>query len=100
MGVEGMHEIIYVKSFYEPWWMLEGWEQDIVVRKSFSSIEEADRFKSEIRKKLRAKFPEHKKKGEEFEVYWLKGDLEYCTDCEEDLQVYHGIIWKAIKKEF
>ncbi|HSP22411.1 MAG TPA: DUF1033 family protein [Planococcus sp. (in: firmicutes)] len=87
-----MHEIIYLKSFYEPWWMLEGWEQDIVLRKPFSSIEEANRFKSELMDMLSAKYPEHKKKGETFDVYWEKGDLEYCPDCEEDLQVYHGVI--------
>lgn len=87
-----MHEVIYVKSFYEPWWMLEGWEQDIVERKSFSTIEEAIRFKKELAEMLRTTFPEHKKKGEDFDVYWEKGDLEYCPDCEEDLQVYHGII--------
>lgn len=87
-----MHEIIYVKSFYEPWWMLEGWEQDIVQRNSFSTIEEASRFKNELAGTLRAAYPEHKKKGEDFDVYWEKGEMEYCPDCEEDLQIYHGII--------
>lgn len=88
-----MHEIVYIKSFYEPWWMLEGWEQDIVERKKFTSIIEATRFRNEIAEKLKIDFPEHKTKGEEFDVYWLIGDTAYCPDCEEDLQVYHGIIW-------
>lgn len=87
-----MYEIIYVKSFAEPWWMLEGWEDDIVERHQFSSMECAEQCKEELSAKLQARFPLHQKRGEEFDVYWKQGDLEYCTDCDEDLQVYHGII--------
>lgn len=92
MGVVNMYEIIYVKSFSEPWWMLEGWEQDIIQRDKFSSFELAEQFKIELGKQLRIHYPEHQQRGEEFDVYWKKGELEYCSDCDEDLQVYHGII--------
>lgn len=87
-----MYEIIYLKSFSEPWWMLPGWEQDIVQRKKFSSIELANHFKKELGDTLLIQYPEHQKRGEEFDVYWKKGDLEFCPDCDEDLQIYHGIM--------
>ncbi len=89
-----MYEIIYMKSFAEPWWMLEGWEQDIIKRKKFATLELAEQYKGDLGNKLRIQYPEHRKKGEEFDVYWKKGDFEYCSDCDEDLQVYHGVIRK------
>lgn len=88
-----MHEIFYIKGFEEPWWMFEGWEEDIVDQKSFSEFEEARLYFEGMKKVLSGKFSSEKSKGQGAIAYWNEGDLAYCEDCDEDMQIYHGLLW-------
>lgn len=91
-----LHEIIYMKSFEEPWWMLEGWEKDIVSRSEFNDPQIAKARFDELANSLSKKYKQQKRKGESI-AFWNEGDIAYCEDCEEELQVYHGILW--LKKD-
>lgn len=88
-----MHEIIHIRADFEPWWMLEGWEQEIVSRKKFDTAQRAARYLEELKKNLTEQYPQSKAKAPAFYAYWKEGEMEYCEDCEEDLQIYHGLIW-------
>lgn len=88
-----MHEIIYMKADYEPWWLFEGWENDIVSRKSFESKKQAQLYFNEMNQELRQKYPFYAAKGDAFAAYWKEGETEYCRDCEEELQIFHGLLW-------
>lgn len=92
-----LHEIFYIRSFDEPWWMLEGWQENIVSRKSFPSAGQAQKYFDREVQALSLRFTEQKIQGRSI-AFWNPGDLAYCSNCEEDLQVYHGLLWLVNNK--
>ena len=88
-----MHEIVCTRADYEPWWMFDDWEEKIISREKFTSIEEAQRHLEELQQDFSLRFSNHEKRGLAFDAYWNEEEMEYCEICEEDLQIFHGIIW-------
>ena len=93
-----MHEIFYLKGFEEPWWMLEGWEKDICEHETFDKFEEARAYFEEMKNSLGQKFSSTKSKGQGAVAFWNEGEMAFCEDCEENLQIYHGLLWMHNKK--
>ena len=93
-----MYEIFYIKGFEEPWWMFEGWEKDIVEKKTFDDLEKAHAYFEDMAKVLAEKFSSQKSAGQGAIAFWNDGDLAFCEDCEENLQIYHGLLWICNKK--
>ena len=88
-----MHEIIYMKAFYEPWWQFDGWEKEIVSRKSFSSAIEAEAFLQEMKTLFAGRYSRQAVKGRAFIAFWTEEEQVFCEACDDDLQTYHGLIW-------
>lgn len=88
-----MHEIVYIRADYEPWWMFDGWEEKVVSRKEFESAEQASRYLEELDQEFGSKFALHEKRDSAFAAYWNSEEMEYCEICEEALQIFHGLIW-------
>ena len=87
-----VYQITYMKADYEPWWMFEGWETNIVTTSEFESEEE---FKEKLQETLlsfRQKYEHETTKDEKYYVFWTDVEREYCEACEDDIQIYHGII--------
>ncbi|MGB6407058.1 MAG: DUF1033 family protein [Planococcus donghaensis] len=88
-----MHEIIYMRTDYEPWWMFEGWEEKVVSRHKFNSTENAQSYLENLKNDFSLRFANQKQKNAAFSCYWNEEETEYCENCEEDLQIFHGLIW-------
>ncbi|AIY05570.1 hypothetical protein Plano_1605 [Planococcus sp. PAMC 21323] len=88
-----MHEIIYLRTNYEPWWMFEGWEEKVVNRHQFNSTENAQQKLESLKNDFDRRFSNQQQKDFAFTCYWNAEEVEYCEDCEEDLQIFHGLIW-------
>ena len=86
-----MYEVIYMKADYEPWWMFEGWEEMVRLRKSFQEVEEAKAFAFSIMKEMRMNFTHEKARKQSFVAFWNPGERTYCDGCDDDMQLYHGI---------
>ncbi|MBD8014179.1 DUF1033 family protein [Microbacterium sp. APC 3898] len=88
-----MHEIVYTRADYEPWWMFDDWKEKIVSLQQFSSDEEAQRYLEEQKQAFSLQFANHEKRDLAFDAYWNEEEMEYCEKCEEDLQIFHSLIW-------
>ena len=88
-----MHEIIYMRADYEPWWMFDDWQDKVVSRQEFTSAESACEHLAELKADFKRRFAEHEERGLAFISYWNEEEMEYCEKCEEDLQIFHGLIW-------
>lgn len=88
-----LFEVIYMKADYEPWWMFEGWEETILSRDSFIDAEEALAFCEMLLAKLREQYPFEVMKKDCFYAFWSECEKDFCESCDEDLQLYHGIIF-------
>ncbi|KGR88738.1 hypothetical protein CD30_18070 [Ureibacillus massiliensis 4400831 = CIP 108448 = CCUG 49529] len=87
-----MYKIIYMKADYEPWWQFDGWEENIVTTDVY---ETEDDFREAIEKKLttfHSKYPNMETKDEIYYAFWSDEEREYCEACDDDIQIYHGLI--------
>ncbi|MEI4768213.1 DUF1033 family protein [Psychrobacillus sp. FJAT-51614] len=92
-----MVEIIYMKADYEPWWEFEGWEEHILERISFNEENEAQEYLNKKLEEFRGNFPFEKAKGDKYWAFWSVKEQCFCDSCDEDLQIYHGIIWNKLR---
>lgn len=88
-----MYEIVYIRADYEPWWMFDGWEDKVVSRRGFETVENAQQYLKELERDFSRRFSKQEKRGFAFTAYWNEEEIEYCVICEEDLQIFHGLIW-------
>ena len=87
-----MYEIIYMKADYEPWWLFDGWEQEIVERWTFESRDHAAGQLDKILKNFRQEHRNEASREQKFWAFWSDKEICFCEDCAEDLQIYHGIL--------
>lgn len=88
-----MFEVIYMKADYEPWWMFEDWEEKIQLRHEFDDESEANAFLEELLAKLRVENTFELTKKEIYHAFWSTEEKTFCLGCDEDLQIYHGVIF-------
>ncbi|CAM5179676.1 hypothetical protein UACE39S_06283 [Ureibacillus acetophenoni] len=86
------YKIIYMKADYEPWWQFEGWQDRIVSTDIYDNQETFEAALAEKLEIFREKYPNEKLKDEKYYAFWSDEEREYCVACEDDIQVYHGII--------
>lgn len=87
-----MFEVIYMKAEFEPWWMFEDWEKEIVTRHSFQDEEAARNYLHERLRSLEETFPNMTSKKDCFFAFWTDEEKVFCEACDDDLQIYHGLL--------
>ncbi|MEW9501753.1 DUF1033 family protein [Jeotgalibacillus marinus] len=87
-----MWRIIQLKSDAEPWWFLDGWRDDTVNEWTFNEKEAAFDFYRVIIEEMVTKYPNVRVKRGTQIAFWCEGELLFCDSCDEDLQLYHGIL--------
>ncbi|TCD45509.1 DUF1033 family protein [Streptococcus sp. X16XC17] len=87
-----MYCVVKLYGDCEPWWFLEGWEEDIVAAKEFKDYEEAVAFYHKERQSLAEDFSHHKSKKDHMAAFWNPKDRYWCDECAEYLQRFHSLI--------
>lgn len=87
-----MYEIIYMKADYEPWWMFDGWEEMIRRKKAFSNAVDALQYLEELVAELRSVHDFEVQRKDCFYAFWSEQEQIYCEGCDDDLQLFHGVI--------
>lgn len=87
-----MYKIIYIKADYEPWWQFDGWEQHIVSTEAFNCKQQFNAAFIKLLTKFREKYENEVCKHERYFAFWSEEECEFCEACDEDAQIYHGII--------
>ncbi|MFD2682108.1 DUF1033 family protein [Bacillus seohaeanensis] len=90
--MENNWKVIITKSDVEPWWFFENWEEDIEKQWTCPTKEEAvEKFIEEL-KICKEKYPSIKHKNFTTVAFWNPEEIEFCVACDDDLQIYHGLI--------
>lgn len=87
-----MFEVIYMKADYEPWWLFEGWEETILSRHTFQEVSEAKAYLEKTLQSFRVKYENEQMKKECFYAFWTEQEKHFCEACDDDSQIFHGII--------
>ena len=90
-----VYEIVYMKADYEPWWMFDDWEKMIQSRRSFSSTKEAFEYLHDLKQEFGAKYNYYEERKDCFFAFWSEHERFFCEGCDDDLQIFHGIITLA-----
>ena len=89
-----------MKADFEPWWMFDGWEEDILSRHTFEDEFKAKEYLNETLDKFRKLYLNEHTRKECFYAFWSETEKIYCEPCGEDLQVFHGFILLCEGKPF
>lgn len=87
-----MYHVVKMYGDCEPWWFLEGWEEDIVTDKEFEHYEEALSYYQREWVYLSEEFSQWKNKSGMMTAFWDPEDQVWCEECDEYLQQYHSLM--------
>ncbi|GEK35311.1 hypothetical protein KSI01_28440 [Kurthia sibirica] len=89
-----MYKVIYMKADYEPWWQFEGWQDYVVSESIFTDEREAQGYLAKKIQEFSTEFCYNRKNKERFWAFWSEGDEDFCEQCADSVQIYHGLIWQ------
>lgn len=87
-----MYQVIKMYGDFEPWWLLDGWQKDIVKCDSFENYQDALGFYKKEWHKLSQCLSQHEDKTEKMSAFWDPKDQRWCEECDEFLQQYHSLL--------
>ncbi|AZR98235.1 TPA: DUF1033 family protein [Streptococcus suis] len=87
-----MYQVIKMYGDFEPWWFLDGWEEDIVSKKTYERYEDAQKAFQKEWVRLSESFPNKKCKNGTMVAFWDESDQHWCEECDEYLQRYHSLM--------
>lgn len=87
-----MYQVFLMKGEYEPWWFFEDWKTLVINEAVFPTFEEALHAYNEQNEQLADKYPFKKTKENYLVAYWSEDDSVYCESCEDDIQLYYGLL--------
>ncbi|MET3558273.1 hypothetical protein ABID29_001393 [Streptococcus rupicaprae] len=87
-----MYQVIKLYGDFEPWWFLEGWQEDIVMCQNFDDYGQAERLYQKEWQQLRQVLPQHEERTDKMSVFWDPAEQRWCEECDEFLQQYHSLL--------
>ncbi|MGT2667266.1 DUF1033 family protein [Streptococcus rifensis] len=98
-----MYQVIELFGDYEPWWFIEGWEEDIVGFELFDSYDEAFRFYQTKGEKFAQLFPKKEEKLDHSDhismiAFWNPDEQRWCEECGENLQQFHSLLIRTVSE--
>ncbi|MBM7717380.1 DUF1033 family protein [Siminovitchia sp. FSL H7-0308] len=85
-------EVIIMKGENEPWWFFPDWKNDILATYVCSDKNSAFMKFGALYKLFVSRFDHVKIKNTSMVAFWKDGDYVYCDPCDEDLQIYYGLL--------
>lgn len=87
-----MYTILYMKADYEPWWKFDGWQEYIVTNESYETKLQFEQALQKKLKEFRSLYELEESKEGKYWAFWSEEESFYCEACDDDVQLYHGII--------
>lgn len=87
-----MYQVIKMYGDFEPWWFVDGWEEDIVSKVAFARYEDAYIAFQKEWVRLSEKFPKKQSKNGTMAAFWDESDQHWCEECDEYLQRFHSLM--------
>ncbi|MBC2165974.1 DUF1033 family protein [Listeria booriae] len=85
-------QVIKTKGEYEPWWFFEDWQSDIEASFTYTEKTEAMTKYLEMAHELVGTYPHHAAKKTVLLATWSEDETQYCEECDDDIQTFHGLI--------
>lgn len=86
-----------MKADFEPWWQFEGWQENIVEIYTFSTKQQFLEGQKELLNRFRMIYNHEAQKEGKYYAFWKSDEIDFCESCDDDLQIYHGLIFESAK---
>ena len=86
-----MYKVFEMSGDYEPWWFLDGWEEDITAQQEFDDYYKALSFYKKRWLDLSSEHPLYESRSDLMTAFWNPTDQRWCEECDEFLQQYHSV---------
>ncbi len=93
-----MYQVIKMYGDFEPWWFVDGWEEDVTEARTFERYEDAVAVFQKEWVRLSEQFPMKKLKNGTLAAFWNEDDQYWCEECDEYLQRYHSLLLVETKE--
>lgn len=93
-----MYEIVIITADYEGWWLFDEWREDVTLSHTFNDYETMKLKYDQIYKSLEDKYPSLKRGKYNIPAFFSCCEIEYCDDCDDDMQIYHSLVVLKDKK--
>ena len=87
-----MWTVAKIRADYEGWWLFEDWPEKVVERFNFNSYEDMLKQYRQLLCKCKECFDNYLVGKYNIYTFYNNCDLNYCDDCEEDLQIFYSFI--------
>ena len=87
-----MYHLILMKADYEPWWKFDDMEEKYTEVRTYDSKVHYEQEVAEIITTYKQQYKHFSVKDECYYAFWNEGENVYCEGCDEDLQLYYGLI--------
>ncbi|WP_052256251.1 DUF1033 family protein [Salinicoccus sp. YB14-2] len=84
-----MYQVAVLKADYEGWWLFEGWQDDLTDIKDFNSEMGMINYYEKLIEQMAEEYHTYQKGRYHLIAFYNACELEYCEDCEEDLQIFY-----------
>ena len=95
-----MYQVVEIKGDMEPWWFLEGWQEDIISTKEFENFYDALKYYKKLWFAMEEILPSYISRSSVMTAFWDQEDKYWCEECNEYLQVYRSIALYMIGRKF
>ncbi|RWR08457.1 DUF1033 family protein [Siminovitchia fortis] len=85
-------EVIVTKGESEPWWFFPEWRNDIIEMYTYTDSTAATQKYLSLFQRLKKDFENVKVKKTSLAAFWNNDDVSYCEHCDDDLQIYYGLL--------
>ena len=86
-----MYRVVQLFGVNEPWWFLDGWEEDIVGSIEFPQLNEAILYYKKLWQKLHDNHKQIDSRDNFQAAFWDEREEVWCEECGDYLQLYHGL---------
>lgn len=87
-----MYEIVIITADYEGWWLFEEWRHDVTESFIFNDYPTMKIKYDEIYQLLQDKYTSVKIGKYHIPAFFNCCEIQYCEDCDDDVQIYHSLI--------
>lgn len=87
-----MYELVILRADYEGWWLFEDWREKVIASETFTDYQQLKAVYEIKLAYMRDHFSNEVTGKHNIHAFYSNCEIEYCADCEEEMQIYYSVI--------
>ncbi|EGQ3109487.1 DUF1033 family protein [Staphylococcus pseudintermedius] len=87
-----MWEVAKIRADYEGWWLFDDWPEHIIDSQKFETFEAFEQAYQHMIQQAKTDYDNFIVGKHNIHAFYNNCDLNFCEDCDEDLQIFYSFI--------